>query len=59
MNEHLKDLHMRLKVVIVDSCNKLGCDNCGLSWEEDGRTKCSATDLQNKIDDIEMGEAND
>lgn len=50
MTEHTKDLERRLRDVIVNTCNKIGCDNCGLKW--DGG--CSATDLQNKLDEAIM-----
>ena len=49
----LNDLRERLKVVIVETCNVIGCTNCGLKW--DGG--CSATELDGKIMDIEMGVA--
>lgn len=48
----LKDLNDRLRNVIQETCNKIGCKNCGLKW--DGG--CSATELQNKIMDIEFSD---
>jgi hypothetical protein len=51
-DEILKDFRERLGSVIRDYCNTHGCENCGLKWD-DG---CSATDLQDKIMDIEMEE---
>lgn len=42
---HLDDLRQRLKNVILETCNKIGCRDCDLKWD-DG---CSATELQNKI----------
>lgn len=56
-NKTLNDLNDRLKNVILGTCNTIGCDNCGLKWNERGKEKCSATELQGKIMDIEM-EAN-
>ena len=52
MKRELEDLRDRLKNVIVNTCNTIGCDNCDLKWPEG----CSATELQNKIHDIEFGE---
>lgn len=52
-NSELEDLKIRLKNVIVGTCNTVGCENCGLKWD-DG---CSATELDCKIMDIEMGVA--
>lgn len=49
--EALKD---RLKNVIVGTCNTVGCDGCDLKWQEGGDNKCSATELENNIWDIEM-----
>lgn len=46
----LDKLNERLKNVIHNTCNKIGCDNCDLKWD-DG---CSATELEGKIMDIEM-----
>ena len=56
MNESNELLAAResLRVIIVGTCNTVGCGNCGLEWEEDGVKQCSATHLQNKIDDMEM-----
>lgn len=47
----IKQLESRLKSVIDSRCNTIGCRKCDLSWD-DG---CSATDLQSKIMEIEMG----
>lgn len=52
-NQYLKDLIVRMRDLTQNTCNKVGCDNCGLSW--DGG--CSATDLQGKIMDEELKEA--
>ena len=47
----IKDLQDRLRAVIAGTCNKVGCKNCGLKW--DGG--CSASELESRIMDIEMG----
>lgn len=47
-NDQLKDIQDRLRNLILNTCNKIGCESCGLSWVEDGREKCSATELQGK-----------
>ena len=47
-----EDLEIRLRNIIQGTCNTVGCDKCGLKWD-DG---CSATELQSKIMDIEMEE---
>lgn len=51
-NQYLNDLIARMKDLTKNTCNKVGCDNCGLSWAGG----CSATDLQGKIIDEEMKE---
>ena len=53
----LQDLHARLRDVIVYTCNKIGCADCDLKWNDDKNT-CSATDLSEKIEVIEMAEFN-
>jgi len=50
----VQDLNQRLTDVILNTCNTIGCKDCGLKW--DGG--CSATDLQDKIDKIEYAEFN-
>ena len=50
----VESLRDRLKNVIVGTCNTIGCDDCGLKWQEDGENKCSATELENDIWNIEM-----
>lgn len=49
-NNELDDLIIRLKNVIVGTCNTIGCKNCNLKW--DGG--CSATELEAQIINIEM-----
>lgn len=51
MKEEIKDLEDRLRNVIINTCNKIGCDNCDLKWPGG----CSATELQGKIHDLEYG----
>ena len=52
---HKQDLEERLRVVITETCNKIGCKNCGLKWEGG----CSATELEGKIQDLTMEPKND
>lgn len=47
--KYSEELRIRLSDVIVNTCNKIGCDRCGLNWEGG----CSMTDLQNRIDEAE------
>lgn len=47
---NLEDLHFRLKNIIINTCNKIGCKDCDLKWDN----SCSATELQNKILDEEL-----
>lgn len=53
-DEELENIRERLKDVIVNFCNKLGCGKCGLEY---GNGDCSATDLQHKELKIIMDEA--
>lgn len=56
MSTELEGLHQRLKDVIVNTCNTVGCKDCILKW---GNGECSATSLQNKIMELEVyGEHN-
>lgn len=55
--DQLKELHERLGNVILGTCNTIGCDGCDLKWTENGKEKCSATELQGKIFDLEFGGA--
>ena len=48
----IDDLRSRLKQVITQTCNKLGCDKCDLKWEGG----CSSVDLEDKIYEIELNE---
>lgn len=58
MLDEIDTLENRLKDVIVYTCNKIGCENCGLSWTENGKEKCSATELQGKIYDLKYNKGN-
>jgi len=49
-----EELGERLKNVILNTCNTIGCAKCDLKWK-DG---CSALDLQDKIFDAERDEKN-
>lgn len=51
-NDHRVDLETRLSVVIQNTCNTVGCDNCDLKWDD----SCTAMDLQGRIHDIELQE---
>lgn len=52
----LEDLRKRQKDLILGTCNKLGCGNCGLEWEEGSVKKCSSGELESEIYEIEMQE---
>lgn len=43
MNE-LEYIRDRLRNVIVNTCNKIGCKNCDLKWAD----TCQALELQSK-----------
>lgn len=47
-----QSLEDRLRSVIHNTCNTIGCKDCGLK-HNDG---CAALDLQDKIIDIELSE---
>lgn len=50
MNNELTDLRSRLKDVIVNTCNKIGCANCDLKFDANNvGGECAATDLENRI----------
>ncbi|MBD0785825.1 hypothetical protein HUO09_05695 [Vibrio sp. Y2-5] len=53
-NRQREDLIRRMKNVVQNTCNTIGCDKCGLKWD-DG---CSATDLQDKSMTIEIEKMN-
>ena len=48
MKSELDDLRDRLKGVILNTCNKIGCKDCGLKWGGG----CSASELQEKVDEF-------
>ena len=50
MESELKDLTDRLRNVIQNTCNTIGCKDCDLKW--DGG--CSATELEGEIMLIEL-----
>ncbi|MES9841250.1 MAG: hypothetical protein ABW134_11910 [Candidatus Thiodiazotropha endolucinida] len=56
--DELQGLQARLKSVITGTCNTVGCKDCGLKYDEDGK-KCSATYLQGRIMDLEYLEMTD
>ena len=47
-----EELQQRLRNIILYTCNKVGCENCGLKWGKG----CSATELEYKITELEMKE---
>lgn len=49
----IRDLEARLTSIVNNTCNTVGCDYCGLKFDE---KHCSATDLQCRILDLEIGE---
>lgn len=53
-NQYKEELQARLKNVITGTCNTVGCDNCDLKWD----SGCSASDLQEKLMDIDIQEMN-
>ncbi len=56
MSKQLEALQQRLKVVILNTCDTIGCRDCGLKY---GDGECSATDLQGQIMDLELKEFED
>lgn len=50
--KYSEQLQIRLRHVILNTCNVIGCKNCDLKWDD----SCSATDLQNRIDEAEEKE---
>jgi len=52
--QELIDLENRLTAVVRGTCNTVGCDNCGLKYGGYDSKQCAATDLQDRILDIEM-----
>jgi hypothetical protein len=54
--DRLSELNDRLRAVIIGTCNTIGCEGCDLKWSENGKEKCSATELQGQIMDIEFAE---
>lgn len=53
MSDRYKDLQERLRVVITQTCNVIGCKDCDLKWNGG----CSAIELQNEMieEDIKEG----
>jgi len=45
----LEALRERSRDVIINTCNEIGCKNCGLKW--DGG--CVSSELENRIADLE------
>ncbi|HCG7968496.1 hypothetical protein [Vibrio parahaemolyticus] len=53
-NPRIEELNARLLNIVQDTCNKIGCDNCGLKW--DGG--CSATEVEGELIDLQIKESN-
>lgn len=49
--DELTEMRNRLGRIIVGTCNRIGCKNCDLKWDNG----CSATELENQIYNIEFG----
>lgn len=56
MMARLDDLRERQKALILGTCNKFGCKNCGLKWYEDGERHCSSGELEGEIYELEIKE---
>jgi hypothetical protein len=54
--KYSEELRIRLRHVIINTCNTTGCKNCDLKWDDGQQECCSATDLQNRIDEAERQE---
>lgn len=52
----LIQLQDRLRNVIHGTCNTIGCRDCGLKNSFDGKQGCAATDLQDRIMEIEFAD---
>lgn len=50
---YLRGMHERLKNIIENNCNTIGCKNCGLKFSFDSNSECSATELSSKIMEYE------
>lgn len=50
--KELEALRERMKAVVIETCNRIGCKECGLKWEG----SCSALILESQIMDIEFEE---
>tara|TARA_R110000851_G_scaffold59557_1_gene137817 strand:- start:149 stop:334 length:186 start_codon:yes stop_codon:yes gene_type:complete len=48
----IKELRVRSRRIILDTCNTIGCKDCDLKW--DGG--CASSELENKIADLEYPE---
>lgn len=48
------ELEQRLSNIINTRCNTVGCKNCDLKFGGFDSAECAATDLQNRILDLEM-----
>lgn len=48
----VRELHKRLKNIILNTCNKIGCKNCDLKWDD---KRCQAMDVQDQLFEAEHG----
>ena len=59
---YINELQERLKDLILNTCNIVGCDECGLQFDSpysSGSNECSATDLQDRIADLQESKEDD
>ena len=52
-----REMHERLKNIIQNNCNTIGCKNCDLKFSSDSNSECSATELSSKIMEYENNNA--
>jgi len=58
MTPEMKDLLERQGNIIHNTCNTIGCKDCGLKNGFDDNSGCASTDLHERIMDLEMKESN-
>lgn len=45
-----EELNARLKDIIINTCNKIGCKDCDLKWDD----TCQAVAVQNEIYELKV-----